>query len=103
MTLTGHTAEEITENYFEIRDKYILEHEADFDNLFQTHLNMLGLTPDDERKDLIGGIRDYTFLILCGEEAEGMAMLLLNEICKAYPVIGIKIKRNYTKYCEGTK
>lgn len=80
-----------------LRDRFIAEHQEAFDKIYNMNLDLLGLVPDDERKDLIQGIRDYTFLTMV-DGMDEQADLLLGMICQKYPVVGLKIKNNHKKY-----
>lgn len=93
------TFDETVNGYMEQRDRFIGEHSKVFNTLYQLNLDVLGLIPDDERKDLLDGIKDYTYLTMC----DGMDMfadMLLSMICDKYPVIGLKIKQNKAKYVD---
>jgi hypothetical protein len=91
------TFEETVNGYMEQRDNFIKVHGQVYNTLYNLNLDLLGLTPDDERKDLLDGIKDYTYLTMC----DGMDMfadMLLGMICDKYPVIGLKIKKNKERY-----
>lgn len=91
------TFDETVNGYMEQRDKFIGEHSKVFNTLYQLNLDVLGLIPDDERKDLLEGIKDYTYLTMC-DGMDLFADMLLGMICDKYPVIGLKIKKNKEKY-----
>lgn len=91
------TFDETVKGYMEQRDNFIKVHGQVYNTLYSLNLDLLGLTPDDERKDLLDGIKDYTYLTMC----DGMDMfadMLLGMICDKYPVIGLKIKKNKERY-----
>ena len=91
------TFDETVKGYMEQRDNFIKVHGQVYNTLYNLNLDLLGLTPDDERKDLLDGIKDYTYLTMC----DGMDMfadMLLGMICDKYPVIGLKIKKNKERY-----
>lgn len=91
------TFDETVKGYMEQRDNFIKVHGQVYNTLYGLNLDLLGLTPDDERKDLLDGIKDYTYLTMC----DGMDMfadMLLGMICDKYPVIGLKIKKNKERY-----
>lgn len=88
------------QGYYEQKDEFLSEHQDAYNKLYDLNLDLLGLTPDDERKDLLNGIGDYTYLTMIN----GMDMFadaLLGMICDKYPVIGLKIKNNKKMY-EGS-
>lgn len=93
------TFEDTVNGYMEQRDKFIGEHSKVFNTLYQLNLDVLGLIPDDERKDLLEGIKDYTYLTMC-DGMDLFADMLLGMICDKYPVIGLKIKKNKEKYVD---
>lgn len=93
------TFEETVKGYTEQRDRFIGEHSKVFNTLYQLNLDVLGLIPDDERKDLLEGIKDYTYLTMC-DGMDLFADMLLGMICDKYPVIGLKIKKNKEKYAD---
>lgn len=93
------TFDETVNGYMEQRDKFIGEHSKVFNTLYQLNLDVLGLIPDDERKDLLEGIKDYTYLTMC-DGMDLFADMLLGMICDKYPVIGLKIKKNKEKYVD---
>lgn len=91
------TFDETVNGYMEQRDRFIGEHSKVFNTLYQLNLDVLGLIPDDERKDLLEGIKDYTYLTMC-DGMDLFADMLLGMICDKYPVIGLKIKKNKEHY-----
>ena len=97
------TLEQLTTNYFAMKEKYISEHGLAFKRIYDLNLDLLGLTPDDKRKDLIDGLEDYTFLTMQGGEYELLGERLLAMICDKYPTLAIKINRNYKELVEKPK